>query len=76
MERAKRIELSSQPWQGRVLPLNHARKNLFCYQQKYYNKFYFKSIGAIFLRYVLFCTARRTAGLFFISNKYLLELII
>ncbi len=27
MERAKRIELSSQPWQGRVLPLNHARKN-------------------------------------------------
>ena len=26
MERAKRIELSSQPWQGRVLPLNHARK--------------------------------------------------
>ena len=31
MERAKRIELSSQPWQGRVLPLNHARKNLFDY---------------------------------------------
>lgn len=29
MERAKRIELSSQPWQGRVLPLNHARKNLY-----------------------------------------------
>ena len=28
MERAKRIELSSQPWQGRVLPLNHARVNL------------------------------------------------
>ena len=27
MERAKRIELSSQPWQGRVLPLNHARKS-------------------------------------------------
>ena len=26
MERAKRIELSSQPWQGRVLPLNHARE--------------------------------------------------
>ena len=31
MERAKRIELSSQPWQGRVLPLNHARKNRFDY---------------------------------------------
>ena len=31
MERAKRIELSSQPWQGRVLPLNHARKNDFHY---------------------------------------------
>lgn len=31
MERAKRIELSSQPWQGRVLPLNHARKNLSDY---------------------------------------------
>lgn len=31
MERAKRIELSSQPWQGRVLPLNHARKNDFYY---------------------------------------------
>lgn len=31
MERAKRIELSSQPWQGRVLPLNHARKNGFDY---------------------------------------------
>ena len=31
MERAKRIELSSQPWQGRVLPLNHARKNQFDY---------------------------------------------
>ena len=31
MERAKRIELSSQPWQGRVLPLNHARKNLSNY---------------------------------------------
>ena len=31
MERAKRIELSSQPWQGRVLPLNHARKNCFDY---------------------------------------------
>ena len=31
MERAKRIELSSQPWQGRVLPLNHARKNRFNY---------------------------------------------
>ena len=30
MERAKRIELSSQPWQGRVLPLNHARK-IFIY---------------------------------------------
>ena len=29
MERAKRIELSSQPWQGRVLPLNHARRNCF-----------------------------------------------
>ena len=27
MERAKRIELSSQPWQGRVLPLNHARES-------------------------------------------------
>ena len=24
--RARRIELLSQPWQGRVLPLNHARK--------------------------------------------------
>ena len=38
MERAKRIELSSQPWQGRVLPLNHARKSgklLYVY----YNKF-------------------------------------
>ena len=31
MERAKRIELSSQPWQGRVLPLNHARKIVYCY---------------------------------------------
>ncbi len=50
MERAKRIELSSQPWQGRVLPLNHARKIFLYSQQKYYNKFYFKSIGAIFLR--------------------------
>lgn len=30
MERAKRIELSSQPWQGHVLPLNHARE-IGCY---------------------------------------------
>ena len=50
MERAKRIELSSQPWQGRDLPLNHARKIFLYSQQKYYNTFYFKSIGAIFLR--------------------------
>ena len=34
MERAKRIELSSQPWQGRVLPLNHARVNLFTFNTK------------------------------------------
>ncbi len=25
MERAKGIEPSSQPWEGRILPLNHAR---------------------------------------------------
>ena len=25
--RAGRIELPSRPWQGRVLPLNHARKS-------------------------------------------------
>ncbi len=28
--RAARIELASQPWQGRVLPLNHARNNFHC----------------------------------------------
>ena len=38
MERAKRIALSSQPWQGRVLPLNHARKSGKL-PYKYYNKF-------------------------------------
>ena len=25
LERAKGIEPSSQPWEGRILPLNHAR---------------------------------------------------
>ena len=38
MERAKRIELSSQPWQGRVLPLNHAREN---------DSYYFYSIAIL-----------------------------
>lgn len=40
MERAKRIELSSQPWQGRVLPLNHARINLFTFNNKIITNFY------------------------------------
>ena len=66
MERAKRIELSSQPWQGRVLPLNHARKNLLYID---YSKFYFKSVGAIFFKYVFSCTALRTFGLFFNACK-------
>ena len=39
MERAKRIELSSQPWQGRVLPLNHARINLFTFNNKIITNF-------------------------------------
>ncbi len=38
MERAKRIELSSQPWQGRVLPLNHARK-IFIFNTKIITNF-------------------------------------
>ena len=44
MERAKGIEPSSQPWQGRVLPLNHAREILHIY----YNKF-FKLCAKMFL---------------------------
>ena len=27
LERLERIELSSQPWQGRVLPLNYSRNH-------------------------------------------------
>lgn len=40
MERAKRIELSSQPWQGRVLPLNHARINLFTFNTNSITNFF------------------------------------
>ena len=40
MERAKRIELSSQPWQGRVLPLNRARVNLFTFNTNSITNFF------------------------------------
>ena len=51
MERAKGIEPSSQPWQGRVLPLNHAREMASFFvalsaTEKYYNKFYLKITAA------------------------------
>ena len=53
MERAKRIELSSQPWQGRVLPLNHARKNQFTFNTKIITNFRV-NVQLYFLRLVFF----------------------
>ncbi len=44
--RLGRIELPSHPWQGRVLPLNHSRKNTTA------ELYYFSKINAIISCYI------------------------
>lgn len=64
MERAKRIELSSQPWQGRVLPLNHARKIGTCivYQKQLTNATLFFLLSRCLYRTALFPGGRLFTG--------------
>ena len=72
MERAKRIELSSQPWQGRVLPLNHARKNgkHSVKNKRVISPFISYLITTVFgvthyfFKYVVLCTNPKTDKLF------------